>query len=38
MTSKSHAANAQRLIDAVLTTPGDTEPSVRRAIAAGRLG
>ncbi len=40
MTSKSHAANAQRLIDAVLTTSGDTEPSVRRIIAAwsARLG
>ena len=31
---ESHAAYTQRLIEAVLTSPGDTEPSVRRAIAA----
>jgi len=31
---ESHAAYTQRLIEAVLTSPGDTEPSVRRAVAA----
>jgi alkylhydroperoxidase family enzyme len=34
MTNDSHAAYTQRLIEAVLTSPGDTEPSVRRAVAA----
>ena len=34
MTDDSHAAYTQRLIEAVLTSPGDTEPSVRRAVAA----
>lgn len=27
-----HAATIQRLIDAVLTSPGETEPSLRRAV------
>ena len=31
---ESHAAYAQRLIEAVLTSPGDTEPSVRKAVEA----
>ena len=34
MTNDSHAAYTQRLIEVVLTSPGDTEPSVRRAVAA----
>ena len=34
MADDSHAAYARRLIEAVLTSPGDTEPSVRRAVAA----
>jgi alkylhydroperoxidase family enzyme len=34
MTDDSHAAYTQRLIEAVLTSPGDTELSVRRAVAA----
>lgn len=34
MTDDSHAAYTQRLIEAVLTSPGDIEPSVRRAVAA----
>jgi alkylhydroperoxidase family enzyme len=34
MTNDSHAAYTQRLIEAVLSSPGDTEPSVRRAVAA----
>jgi len=29
-----HAANAQRMIDAVLTSPGDTDPALRRAVEA----
>jgi alkylhydroperoxidase family enzyme len=35
-----HAANIQLLIDAVLTSPGETEPAIRRALAdqAARLG
>jgi hypothetical protein len=32
MENDSHAAYAQRLIEAVLTSPGDTEPSIRRAV------
>jgi len=32
MASDSHAAYAQRLIEALLTGPGDTEPSLRRAV------
>ena len=32
MASDSHAAYAQHLIEAVLTSPGDTEPSLRRAV------
>jgi alkylhydroperoxidase family enzyme len=31
---ESHAAYTQRLIDAVLTSPGDTEPTVRQAVEA----
>jgi alkylhydroperoxidase family enzyme len=31
---ESHAVYAQRLIEAVLTSPGDTEPSVRQAVEA----
>lgn len=27
-----HAANFQRLIDSVLTGPGDTDPTLRRAV------
>lgn len=27
-----HAAHMQRMIDAVLTTPGDTDPTVRHAV------
>lgn len=34
MTDDSPAAYTQRLIEAVLTSPSDTEPSVRRAVAA----
>jgi alkylhydroperoxidase family enzyme len=34
MASDTHATYAQRLIEAVLTSPGDTEPSVRRAVEA----
>lgn len=34
MADNSHTTYAQRLIEAVLTSPGDTEPSVRQAIAA----
>ncbi len=34
MAIDSHAAYMQRLIEAVLTNPGDTEPSVRRAVEA----
>jgi len=30
-----HAANTQRMIDAVLTSPGDTDPALRRAVEAG---
>ena len=29
---ESHATYAQHLIEAILTSPGDTEPSVRRAV------
>ena len=32
MTNYSHAANTQWLINAILTSPGDIEPSLRRAI------
>jgi hypothetical protein len=31
---ESHAVYAQRLIEAVLTNPGDTEPSVRQVVEA----
>jgi alkylhydroperoxidase family enzyme len=31
---ESHATYAQRLIEAILTSPGDTKPSVRRAAEA----
>lgn len=31
---KSHEAYTQRLIEAVLSSPGETEPSVRQAVAA----
>lgn len=31
---KSHEAYTQRLIEAVLSSPGDTEPSLRQAVAA----
>ncbi len=31
---ESHAAYTQRLIDTVLTSPGDTEPTVRQAVEA----
>ena len=34
MANDSHAAHVQRLIEAVLTSPGDTEPSLRRALEA----
>ncbi len=34
MTDDSHAAFAQRLIDAVLNNPGETEPSLRQAVEA----
>ena len=34
MANDSHAAYAQRLIEAVLTSPGDTEPSIRQAAEA----
>ena len=34
MASESHAAYTQRLIEAVLTNAGDTDPSVRRAVEA----
>ena len=34
MANNSHATYAQRLIEAVLSSHGDTEPSVRRAVAA----
>jgi len=34
MESDSHAAYTQRLIEAVLTNTGDTDPSVRRAVEA----
>ena len=27
-----HAANTQRMIEAVLTTPGDTDPALRRSV------
>ena len=32
MASDSHAAFAHRLLEAVLTSDGDTDPSVRRAV------
>jgi alkylhydroperoxidase family enzyme len=32
MTDDSHATYAQRLIETVLTSPGDTEPSVRQVV------
>jgi alkylhydroperoxidase family enzyme len=31
---EAHAVYAQRLIEAVLTSPGDTEPSVRQSVEA----
>ena len=34
MEDDSHAAYAQHLIEAVLTGPGGTEPSIRRAVEA----
>ena len=34
MANDSHAAYAQRLIEAVLTSPGYTEQSIRRAVEA----
>jgi hypothetical protein len=34
MASDAHAVYAQRLIEAVLTDSGDTDPSVRRAVEA----
>jgi alkylhydroperoxidase family enzyme len=34
MANDTHAANSQRLSEAVLTGPGDTEPSLRRAVEA----
>jgi alkylhydroperoxidase family enzyme len=34
MASESHMVYAQRLIEAVLTSPGDTDPSIRRAVEA----
>jgi hypothetical protein len=34
MEDDSHAAFAQHLIEAVLTSPGGTEPSIRRAVEA----
>ncbi len=34
MADDSHAAYAQRLTEAVLTSPGDTEPSIRQAVEA----
>jgi len=34
MASDSHAEYAQRLVAAVLTSPGDTDPSVRQAVEA----
>jgi hypothetical protein len=35
-----HAAHVQRMVDAVLSSPGDTDPTLRRAIEAwaARLG
>ena len=29
-----HAANMQRMVEAILTTPGDTQPALRRIIEA----
>jgi alkylhydroperoxidase family enzyme len=34
MTDDSHAALTQRLIEAVLTSPGETGPSLRQAVEA----
>jgi hypothetical protein len=34
MASDSHAEYVQRLFEALLTSPGDTEPSLRRAVEA----
>ncbi len=34
MEGDSHASYAQRLVEAVLTTEGETDPSVRRAVEA----
>ena len=34
MASDSHAEYAQRLLEAVLTSDGDTDPSVRQAVEA----
>ena len=34
MASESHATYTQRLVEAVLTNAGDTDPSVRRAVEA----
>jgi alkylhydroperoxidase family enzyme len=34
LASDSHAAYAQRLVEAVLSSSGDTDPSVRRAVEA----
>ena len=34
MESDSHAAYTQHLIESILTSPGDTDPSVRRAVEA----
>ena len=34
MASDTHATYAQRLIEAVFTSPGDTRPSLRRAVEA----
>ena len=32
--NKHHAAHVQRMVDAVLSRPGDTDPTLRRAIEA----
>ncbi len=32
--NKRHAAHMQRMVDAVLSGPGDTDPALRRAIEA----
>ena len=34
MESDSHAAYAQRLLEAVLTSDGETDPTIRRAVEA----